>query len=158
MALVPSALSSSLASGWLVADGGSCPASPAESGDHFAAAVAGWFAAATAGPYPCTTAAARRSQLQAQAAAAFGAQAAPLAAVQLALALMGYMTGQVFGPGVASPPTAVAAGQAAFLAVFADLNAGLNARADQIAQGAYTMAISTIVVFPPVISPPVPVT
>jgi hypothetical protein len=158
VALVPSALSSSLGSGWLVADGGSYPASPAESGDHFAAAVSGWFAAATAGPYPCTTAAARRSQLQAQTAAAFGAQAAPLAAVQLALALMGYMTGQVFGPGVASPPTAVAAGQAAFLAVFADLDAGLNARADQIAQGAYAMAISTIVVFPPVISPPLPVT
>jgi hypothetical protein len=157
MALVASALSSSLASSWLVADGGSYPSSPAESADHFAGAVSSWFAGATAGPFPCSTASARRSQLQGQAATALQASDPQLAAVQLALALMAYMTGQVFGAGVASPPVAVSAGQAAFAAVFADMDAGLNARADQIAQGAYAMAISTIVVFPPVISPPTPV-
>jgi hypothetical protein len=156
--IAASALSSSLASSWLVAEGGSYPSSPAESADHFAGAVSGWFASATAGPYPCTTATARRSQLAAQATPALQAQAAPLAAAQLALALLAYMTGQVFGPGVASPPTAMAAAQAALAAVFADLDSGLSARADQIAQGIYTMAISTIVVFPPVISSPTPVT
>jgi hypothetical protein len=158
MALAASALGSSLASSWLVAGGGSYPASPDESADRFAAAVSGWFAGATAGPYPCTTATARRAQLQGQAAAAIQAKDPALAAAQLALALMAYMTGQAFGPGVASPPTAVSAGQAAIGAVFADLNAGLSSRADQIAQGVFAMAVSTIVVFPPVISPPTPVT
>src|SRR4051794_1130140 len=128
MPLVASALSSSLASGWLVAGGGSYPSSPEESADRFAAAVSGWFAGATAGPYPCTTATARRAQLQGQAAAAIQVKDPMLAATQLALALMAYMTGQVFGPGIASPPTAVSAGQAAIGAVFADLDAGLSAR------------------------------
>jgi hypothetical protein len=158
MALVASALSSSLASTWLVAEGGSYPSSPAESADHFAGAVATWFAAATAGPFPCTTATARRAQLQGQAAAAFQARDPQLAAAQLALALMAYMTGQVFGPGVASPPTATSAAQAAIGGVFADLDGDLNSRADRIAQGMHTQALSTIVVFPPVVSPPTPVT
>jgi hypothetical protein len=32
-----------------------------------------------------------------------------------------------------------------------------SARANTVATGVYTMAISTIVIFPPVISPPMPV-
>jgi hypothetical protein len=157
MALVPSALSSSLASSWLVAPGGGYPGSATESADRFATAVSSWFAAATAGPFPCTTATARKSQLQGQAASALQAQDPQLAATQLALALMAYMTGQVFGAGVASPPTATSAAQAAIGGVFADLDADLQGRADRIAQGVHTMAISTIVVFPPVVSPPTPV-
>jgi len=50
----------------------------------------------------------------------------------------------------------MSAAQSAISAVFADLNSGLNARADQIAQGIYAMAISTVVVFPPPL-PPSPV-
>ena len=71
---------------------------------------------------------------------------------------MGYMAGQVFGAGVASPPTAVSAAQSAALAVFSNLDLALSARANPIATGIYACAISTIVIFPPVISPPVPVT
>jgi hypothetical protein len=158
MALVPASLASSLSSGWLMPEGDSYPQSPAESGDKFATAVAGWFSAATAGPFPCATATARQGQLAAAAAGAFQAQNPALAATQLATGVMGYMSGQVFGPGVASPPIAVGAGQAAFAAVFSNLDEPLSARADQIAGGVFAMAVSTIVVFPPVISPPTPVT
>ena len=157
MALVPTALASSLASSWLVPEGDSYPTSPAQSGDKFAAAVSSWFATATAGPYPCSTATARRSQLAASATAAIQVGDASGAGAQLAIGLMGYMAGQVFGPGVASPPTAVSAAQSAITAVFSNLDLPANARANQIATGVYTLAISTIVVFPPVISPPVPV-
>lgn len=158
MALVPTALASSLSSSWLVAEGGSYPDTPSQSGDKFAAAVSSWFAAATAGPYPCSTASARRSQLASSATAAIQAGDASLAGTQLAMGLMAYMAGQVFGPGVASPPTAVGAAQSAITGAFSDLDLPLSARANQIATGTYTLAVSTIVVFPPVISPPVPVT
>jgi hypothetical protein len=158
MALVPTALASSLESSWLVPEGGDHPASPSESGDQFAAAVSGWFAGATAGAFPCSTASARRSQLAASATAAIQAGDPSLAALQLALALTGYMTGQLFGAGVASPPTAMSAGQSAFMGVFSDLEATNAARAGRIAGGVHAMAASTIVIFPPVISPPTPVT
>ena len=157
MALVPSALASSLESSWLVAEGGDYPSSPSESGDKFAAAVSSWFGGAMAGPYPCATASARRSQLASAATAAIQAESSSLAATQLALGLMSYMAGQTFGPGVASPPTAVSAAQSAISAVFSNLDATNSARANQIATGVYAMAVSTIVIFPPVISPPSPV-
>ena len=157
MALVPTALASSLESSWLVPDGDSFPSSPAQSGDKFAAAVSSWFGAATAGPFPCSTAAARRSQLASSATAAIQAGDPSLAGMQLAVGLMSYMAGQVFGPGVASPPTAISAAQSAITAVFSNLDLPRSARANQVATGVYTLAISTIVVFPPVISPPTPV-
>ncbi len=158
MALVPAALASNLASGWLVPQGGTHPSSAAQSGDKFAAVVSGWFATATAGPYPCSTATARRAQLAASATAAIQTRDATVAGMQLAVGLMGYMAGQLFGPGVASPPTAVSAAQSAITGVFTNLDLSDNARANQIATGIYTLAVSTIVVFPPVVSPPVPVT
>lgn len=158
MALVSTALASDLASNWLVPEGGEYPSSPSQSGDKFAAAVSSWFGAATAGPYPCTTASARRSQLASSATAAIQAGQASLAGMQLAIGLMGYMAGQMFGPGVASPPTAVSAAQSAITGAFSNLDLPINTRANQIATGVYTLAISTIVVFPPVISPPTPVT
>lgn len=157
MALSFSSLSGSLQSGWLPSGGGSYPGSAAESGDAFAGAVSTWFAAATAGPYPCSTATARRSQLAGSATGAFTAQQAAAAGALLAIGLMGYMAGQVFGPGVASPPVGVAAAQAALAAVFADLDASVPARADRIAQATWALALTTIVVFPVVVSPPVPV-
>ena len=158
MVLVPTALASSLESSWLVAEGGDHPASPSESGDKFASAVAGWFGSATAGAFPCSTASARQSQLASGATAAIQAGDPSLAATQLALALLSYMTGQAFGAGVASPPTAMSAGQSAFMGVFSDLEATNSARASRIAGGVHAMAASTIVIFPPVISPPTPVT
>jgi hypothetical protein len=156
--LVPTALASSLESQWLVPDGGDYPSSASDSGDKFAGAVSSWFAGALAAGFPCTTATARRSQLAASATAAIQTKDPNLAAMQLAVGLMGYMAGQVFGAGVASPPTAVSAAQSAIAAVFSDLNSPNSARAQQIATGVYTLALSTIVVFPPVISPPSPVT
>jgi hypothetical protein len=158
VALVPTALASSLESSWLVAEGGEHPSSPSQSGDKFAAAVSSWFAGATAGPFPCSTATARRSQLAASATGAIQAGDSSLAGMQLAVGLMGYMAGQLFGPGVASPPTGVSAAQSAITAVFSNLDLPNSARANQIATGVYTLAISTIVIFPPVISPPSPVT
>jgi hypothetical protein len=157
MPLVPTALASSLESSWLVPEGGDYPSSPSASGDKFAAAVSSWCGGATAGPYPCSTAAARKSQLASAATAAIQAGDADAAAMQLALGLMGYMAGQVFGPGVASPPTAVSAAQSSISAVFSDLEASNGSRAQQIAGGVHTLAISTLVVFPPVIGPPAPV-
>jgi len=155
--LVPSALASDLESSWLVPDGGDYPASPSESGDKFAAAVASWFGGAMAAGFPCSTASARRSQLASGATSAIQAGDPSLAATQLALALLSYMVGQVFGPGVAMPPAAMGAAQSAASAVFSDLEASNSARANQIASGVHAMASSTIVVFPPVISPPSPV-
>ena len=43
MALVPTALASSLESSWLVPEGNDHPSSPSQSGDKFAAAVSSWF-------------------------------------------------------------------------------------------------------------------
>jgi hypothetical protein len=157
MPLVPSALASSLESSWLAAEGGPFPENASESGDKFATAVAGWFAGAMAGAFPCSTASARRSQLASSATAAIQAGDASLAGMQLAVGLMGYMAGQLFGAGVASPPTAVSAAQSAITAVFSNLDLPTSARGNQIATGIYTLAVSTIVVFPPVISPPSPV-
>jgi hypothetical protein len=155
--LAPSSLASSLESSWLVAEGGDYPSSASESGDKFAAAVSSWFGGAMAAGFPCSTASARRSQLAAAATAAIQVGDSSGAAAQLALGLMSYMAGQLFGAGVASPPTAMAAAQSAIGAVFSDLEATNSARANRIASGVHTMAVSTIVVFPPVISPPSPV-
>jgi hypothetical protein len=158
VALSPAPLASSLESTWLVPEGNEYPTSPSQSADKLAAAVSQWFAQATAGPFACTTAAARRSQLAGSAAAAIQAGDPSLAGAQLALGLMGYMAGQVFGPGVASPPVAVSAAQSAITAVFSNLDLPNAARANQIATGIHALAISTIVVFPPLVSPPTPVT
>jgi len=158
MPLSSSTLSSSLKSSWLPTDGGSYPGSATESGDAFAGAVSSWFAGALAAGFPCSTATARRSQLAASAGAAFSTQDASAAGAMLATGLTAYMAGQSFGAGVASPPVGMAAAQAAFTGVFSDLDASVSARADRIAQGTWALALTTIVVFPPVISPPSPVT
>lgn len=157
MPLSPSALASSLESDWLVAEGADHPGSVSESGEDFAGAVASWFGQATAAGFPCSTASARRSQLAAGATGALQAGDESLAGTQLALALMSYMAGQLFGAGVASPPVAVSAAQSAITAAFLDREQAQSARASQIATGVHTLASSTIVIFPPVISPPAPV-
>ncbi len=158
MPLSSSILSSSLKSSWLPTDGGSYPGSANESGDAFAGAVSSWFAQAMASGFPCSTATARRGQLASSAAGAFSAQDSSAAGGLLAAGLTAYLTGQVFGAGVASAPLGTSAAQAVFAGVFADLDASLSARADRIAQGSWALALTTIVVFPPVIGPPSPVT
>ncbi len=157
MPLIPATLASSLENTWLVPDGGRFPGSPAEFGDRFAQAVSPWFAAAMAAGFPCATATARQGQLAASAAGAFAAMSAASAAALLALGLMGYMAGQVFGPGVATPPAGVGAAQSVFVSVFSDTQSPNAARAQHIATAIHTLALMTIVIFPPLISPPAPV-
>jgi hypothetical protein len=150
-------LASSLESDWLTREGGGYADSASQSGDRFAQAVSSWFSSAMAGAFPCGTATARKSQLAAAAGAAFQANQASAAGAQLAMGLVAYMAGQVFGPGVASPPTAASAAQSAITAVFSDVDMAVSSRANQIATATHTLALSTIVVFPPIISPPTPV-
>lgn len=156
MALVLDSLKSSLEQGFFVAEGGSCPASAAEAADHFAGAVASWFAAAQAAGFPCATAAARRAQLAAAAAPALAAQAAPAAGAALALAVAGYMAGQLFGAGVASFPVAAGAAGAQVGAVFANLDMSNADRAQAVAGACALLAASTLVIFPAPL-PPAPV-
>lgn len=158
MALNASALSSSLKSSWLPGQDGPWHDSANASGEAFAGEVSSWFAAAMAAGFPCSTATARRSQLAFSAAGAFSAGQSATAGALLATGLTAYLAGQSFGAGVASPPLGTAAAQAAFAGVFSDLDADTQARADRIAQGAWALALTTIVVFPPVISAPSPVT
>ncbi|MFP2929709.1 hypothetical protein ACLESO_31825 [Pyxidicoccus sp. 3LG] len=157
MPLVPTALAQSLENDWLVPDGGSYPSSVSESGQKFAAAFSSWFSGATAAGFPCSTASARQSQLATAAAGAFSAGSAAAAGAQLAAAVAMYLVGQVFGAGVASAPTATAAAQSTFTGVFSNLDSPNSVRAQQLAAGLHTQVVSTLVVFPPVISPPQPI-
>lgn len=157
MPLVPSQLAASLQSDWLAHEGGGYADTAFQSGDRFAQAVSTWFGLAMAGPFPCSTADVRKGQLAASAGAALQAGHASLAGMQLALGLVGYMAGQVFGPGVAAPPTAASVAQSAITAALSNLELPPDARAEQIASATHSLAVSTVVVFPPVISAPVPV-
>ncbi len=155
MPLVLASLKSSLQSQWLVPDGGSFPASASESGDRFAAAVAGWFSSAMAGGFPCSTAMARKSQLASAAGAAFATEASAAAGNMLALGVALYIVGQSFGPGFAGMPIAQSGAGALFGATFADTNTGISDKAQQIASGCLVLAVSTIVAFsiPPFAAP-----
>ncbi len=156
MPLTPDILKEKLLDYWLGPSAGAA-GSPVESGDRFARAVTEWFALGLAGPFPCATALARKAQLAGQAATALQAGLAPLAGAQLAQAVAAYMAGHAFGPGVSQMPMTAAVAQVALGAVFADLDATADVRAERIALTCQTMALSTLVVFPPVLSPPLPV-
>lgn len=159
MPLIASNLATSLEREWLVPDGGSFPSSVAESGDRFAGCVARWFATGLAAGLPCSTATARQAQLAGSATAAFSAQSAASAGALLGSGLALYMTGQLFGAGAALPPAGVSAAISAYTSVFSNVNLPNNVRAQQMAQAAYTLALTTIVVFPlPPGPPPAPVT
>lgn len=147
MPLVPTVLQNDLLERWLVEDSSRFPASNVESGQRFASCVASWFTLGVALGFPCTTALARESQLAGDAANALAAGLAPAAGVQLATAVANYITGQSFGTGVAAAPVATPAVQLAFGAVFADLQASREDRAERIALGCLTLAVSTTVAF-----------
>ncbi len=147
--LLPDILSESLLERWMPAGGSGFPATPAESGQRFAGAVADWFALAMAGPFPNATAKAREAQLTGQATTALMAALPPAAGAQLALAVAGYMAGQLFGTGTAAFPLASSAVAVVFGAVFADLEMADEDRAQKIAEGCLILAVSTLVVFPP---------
>ena len=154
MPLVPTALASSLAVDWLVAEGGEYPHSAPQSGDAFAAAVSSWFAAATAGPFPCATASARRPQL---AASATGGDPGRRRVARRHAAGVG-ADGLHGGPGRSAPasprrPRPSARPSRRSRPCSRTSSSQLSARANQIATGVHTLAISTIVVFPPVVSP-----
>jgi hypothetical protein len=153
MPLSPSTLANALEQQWLASEGSSLPGSAIESGDRFAGAVSSWFAMAMAAGMPCATAAARRSQLAAAAAAALQVRDALGAGQQLALAVATYMAGQAFGPGVASFPAAASVMGTEFGAVFADLDLPVSARAQRMASACMIAAVSTVVIFPPPMSP-----
>lgn len=159
MPLIVSNLATSLEREWLVPDGGSYPSSVAESGDRFAGCVARWFTSGMAAGFPCSTASARQAQLAASATAAFSAQSAASAGSLLGTGLGLYMTGQLFGAGAAMPPAGIAAAIATYTDIFSNLNLPNNVRAQQMAQGAYSLALTTLVVFPIPPGPtPTPVT
>jgi hypothetical protein len=106
--------------------------------------------------FPCATAAVRRFQLAAAAAGALEAGIGPTSGALLAVAVATYYTGQLFGVGTATFPTALPAGMTLMTQALLDLNMPKSARASQMAQACHMMAISTIVVFP-VAPPPSPI-
>lgn len=153
MPLIPSNLATSLEREWLVPDGGSFPSSVSESGDRFAGCVCNWFSAGIAAGFPCSTATTRRSQLAASATAAFSAQSAAAAGSLLGTGLALYYTGQLFGSGAAMPPAGTSAAISTFTSIFSNVDLPNNARAQQMAQAAALLALTTIVVFPPPLVP-----
>lgn len=153
MPLIPNDLATRLEREWL----GQFPDSSMASGDLFAGAVSGWFATALAAGFPCATASTRRVQLTAAAAAALEAGVGPTSGALLAVAVATYYSGQVFGAGVASFPTALPAGVTLMTLALLDLNMPKPTRASQLAQACHLMALSTIVIFPTPL-PPAPIT
>jgi hypothetical protein len=153
MPLDQSQLQSDLQSQWLASEGASHPRSAVDSGNNFARAVAKWFSSAQAAGLPCVTASARMPQLAQLTALALQAQAAVAAGNALAMAVAQYILGQSFGPGVASSPMALPAAQAQIGAVFANLDISSGDRARHIAGACTLLALSTMVVFPPPMSP-----
>ncbi len=147
MPLLIPMLKQSLLEQWLEPD--SFPASTAESGQRFASAVASWFSLGMAGPFPCSTALARQGQLGTAAAAALAAGAPPSAGSQLSMAVSSYYSGQLFGAGTAGFPAASGAVAPLMGAVFSDLTANAEQRAERIATACQLLALSTLVVFPP---------
>jgi hypothetical protein len=157
MALLMNMLASGLERDWLVSEGGTYPNDARESGERFARVVVSWFASAQAAGVPCATAQARESGLASTAASALQVGSPEGAGASLALAVAGYVAGQVFGPGVASFPAALGAAGAQIGAVFANLEATQPQRAQDIAGACALLAATTIVVFPAPM-PPAPIT
>jgi hypothetical protein len=153
MALVVNTLKSQLENNWLVPEGGTFPGSAAESAKHFASAVASWFSAAQANGFPCGTASARQGQLSGQLVSAFQAGSATAAAQGMASALAAYIAGQSFGAGVASPPAGIAAAASMLTTALSTLELDPSTRAQQIAQACQTLALTTVVTFPPPMPP-----
>jgi hypothetical protein len=137
---------------WLPAEAG-FPASVDESAQRFADVVAPWFAAGAANGFPCSTAQARKSGLASSAASALAAGDARAAGQQLALAIAQFMAAQSFGAGVSSFPTATPGLVVAIGEVFASHELDDDQRATMIAVATYLAAVSTIVVFPPPLTP-----
>jgi hypothetical protein len=157
MPLDPNLLGADLRDRWLPDGGRSFPGSAFAAGQRFADLVAAWFSGATAAGFPCATARARAAELGAGAALALQAGAAGAAGRDLGQAIARYLTGQLFGAGLAGPPAAAPALGGALAAVFADHAMDRARRAAAIANPIFTTALTTIVVFPPPL-PAVPVT
>jgi hypothetical protein len=150
--LDPISLATGLRQRWLPAEAG-CPPSVNDSAQRFADVVASWFAAGAANGFPCTTAQARKAGLASSAAAALAAGDPRGAGQQLALAVAQFMAAQAFGAGVSSSPLATQALVVAIGEVFAAHDLDDDRRATLIATATYIMAISTLVMFPPPLTP-----
>jgi MFS family permease len=146
--LNPLQLADQLANQWLSDADGPHADSVAASADVFAGIVSDWFATAQSAGIPVVTAQARRSMLAGLAISALMAQNPTAAGQQLGTASMLYMTGQLYGAGVAAPPAAGPAAGAMIAAVFSDLDMDRHARAAAIATALHIMALTTIVAFP----------
>lgn len=145
--LNPTQLADQLEQQWLSAEHGAYPASESASADAFAGAVSHWFMTSQAAGFPVLTAIARRSMLTALATPALAAQSPVAAGQQLANALMLYITGQLYGVGVAAPPAATGAAGAVLGSAFANLNLNRQQRAQLMASAVQLMAVSTVVNF-----------
>ncbi|MDB4930687.1 MAG: hypothetical protein JWM10_3171, partial [Myxococcaceae bacterium] len=94
------------------------------------------------------------------AAAAFEARTAQAAGTLLAQAVAGYLTGHSFMvPGVttmgtSAPPLALPGAIVALVAVFSDVDASLDTRAQRVAAACTSLATTTLVVFAPSPIPP----
>lgn len=152
MPLDPISLAVGLRQRWLPGEAG-FPASVDASAQRFADVVAPWFAAGAANGFPCATALARKAGLASSAASALTAGDARAAGQQLALAVAQFMAAQAFGAGVSSFPAATAALVTALGEVFAAHDLDADQRATLIASATYLTALSTIVVFPPPLTP-----
>jgi hypothetical protein len=152
MVLDPLSLAQSLRQGWLPAGSDFAPSVNA-SGQRFADAVAPWFAGGAAAGFPCATALARKAELASNAASALASGDARGAGQQLGLAIAQFMAGQAFGAGMSVFPVAAPALAAALGEVFASHDLDADQRASMIATATYLAAISTIVVFPPPLTP-----
>jgi hypothetical protein len=150
--LDPIQLAVGLRQRWLPAGAGQA-SSVTESAQRFADVVAPWFGAGAANGAPCATALARKAELAANAASALAAGDARAAGQQLALAVAGFMAGQSFGPGVSAFPLATAALVSAIGEVFAAHDLEDEQRGVLIATATYLTALSTIVTFPPPLTP-----
>ncbi|MEL6343783.1 MAG: hypothetical protein AAFV53_11670 [Myxococcota bacterium] len=153
MPLVTAALASALQQNWLIPAGGNHHASVSASADRLASVVSQWFANATAMGFPCSTAAIRRPSMVPGLISALSAGSASAAGPLLSLAIGQYCLGQLFGPGVANMPLGVGIAGSAFTTVFLDLEARNEVRAQQMAAAISGLALTTIAVFPPPLSP-----
>lgn len=152
MPLDPVSLAVNLRQRWLPAGAGNA-SSVDESAQRFADVMAMWFSAGAANGIPCATAMARKSELASGASSALACGDARGAGQLLALAVAQFMAGQSFGPGVSAMPIATPALVVAIGEVFASHDFDDDKRAVTIATAAYLTALSTIVTFPPPLTP-----
>lgn len=152
MPLSPQTLAGELESQWFGGD----PSSVDDAAARLADVISTWFATASALSIPCATASVRAPQLRASLIPALATGEANASGTAVALAISGYLTGQIFGTGVAAAPTALAPASTDLRQLFTDLDMSVHSRAGLFARALMTLVASTIVTFTsPVASGPI---